>query len=205
MKPRTSLIALALIVYSSVLALGNSVSANARRIRLQSVLTDTASDLKPLERAYLDAATLLADSNSCSKFFGSAASTRALEELVVNLREEPTTDTRTGLRMSGSYKVFVNNEGAVLYRIFADAQLNTHGPFYKAKSFPSEPYVPNVGSFRPNTRPARVLILLHELAHLMQKREGEWLIPDDGYIAELSRQNTMTIESKCGAQLKALS
>ena len=38
-------------------------------------------------------------------------------------------------------------------------------------------FVPGVGAFQPNTREARTLILLHELAHLIRGKDGRWLIP----------------------------
>jgi hypothetical protein len=106
--------------------------------------------------------------------------------------------------MSGLFADYVDSESGVFYRLFAEAELNTGGPFYKAKVFPAEPFVPNVGSFRPNTREARVLILLHELAHLIKGPDSTWLIPDDGGNPQLSRQNTRTVEAQCGQQIRAL-
>jgi hypothetical protein len=106
--------------------------------------------------------------------------------------------------MAGFFDTYVVSESEVTYRIFEVAEINTAGPFYKSKTFPAEPFVPDVGSFRPNTREARVLILLHELAHLIKGRDGRWLIPDDGGNVSLSRQNTLTVESRCGRQIRRL-
>jgi hypothetical protein len=89
--------------------------------------------------------------------------------------------------------------------LFKQAEINSFGAFYRSKTFPAEPFVPNMGSFRPNTREVRVLILLHELAHLIKGSDGRWLIPDDGTDAQLSRANTLTIESKCGQQIRRVS
>jgi len=89
------------------------------------------------------------------------------------------------------------------YRVFDHAALNINGPFKKAKVFADEPFVPGVGSFRPNTREARVLILMHELGHLIE-RDHRWLLPDDGTSPAQSRQNTKIVEKNCGAQIRAL-
>jgi hypothetical protein len=107
--------------------------------------------------------------------------------------------------MAGNFTYFEQTENQVGYRLFATATINARGPFLKAKVFPAEPYVPPVGSFRPNTREARVLMLLHELAHLVRGQDGNWLIPDDGNAPALSKQNTAFIESQCRAQIVSLS
>jgi hypothetical protein len=160
--------------------------------------------LTPLDQAYLDALSLLNQPGACSEFFGGHAAERALEEFTIQLSEERINNPSLGIRMSGPFTQFTNAETGATYRLFANAELNTEGPFYKAKIFPSEPQVPNVGAFGPNTRPARVLILLHELGHLIQGKDGRWLIPDDGGNPELSRQNTSTLESRCRTQIRKL-
>jgi hypothetical protein len=50
-----------------------------------------------------------------------------------------------------------------------------------------------------------VLMLLHELAHLVKGQNGSWLIPDDGNSPALSAQNTALIESQCKVQILWLS
>lgn len=205
MKPQKPLLALALALSTSIAGFGNPRSEN-RRVRLQVLRASPAAQvhLTLLERAYLDTAGILDKQNGCSQFFRGTESGRVLGELVVRLQEHSSNDSRTGLRMSGPFETYVNAESGVLYRLFEEAELNTAGPFYKSKTFPAEPFVPNVGSFRPNTRGARVLILLHELAHLVKGSNGTWLIPDDGGNAQLSRSNTLTVESKCRQQIRAL-
>lgn len=204
MKPRKPLLATVLILSASIAGFASSPSDESRRIRLQVLRGSASGSLTLLERAYVDTAGILGQHNRCSQFFGGTESVRVLDELMITLREHSSNDAHTSFRMSGTSKFFVNSEGAVLYRIFAEAKLNSGGPFYRAKAFPSAPFVPNVGSFRPNTRPARVLILLHELAHLINGPDGRWLIPDDGNNAQLSRQNTIIIESRCEEQIRAL-
>jgi hypothetical protein len=67
------------------------------------------------------------------------------------------------------------------------------------RRFPSD-----VGSFAPGSRPARALILLHELGHLIQGDDGDWLIPDDGRDGWQSKANTLRVEQVCRAQLETL-
>jgi len=62
-----------------------------------------------------------------------------------------------------------------------------------------------IGRFQPNTREARVTILLHELGHLLAKPNKEWVLPDDGADPEISRQNTNRVIDACRDQIKGLS
>jgi hypothetical protein len=61
-----------------------------------------------------------------------------------------------------------------------------------------------VGHFPPGSRQARVLILLHELGHLIQGEDGDWLLPDDGFNGTVSNANTLRVQQQCRAQLDAL-
>ena len=207
MKMQRQLFAIALLMIACVRGMAG-VSAEEKLVRLRMLRTESFGKLRltPLDRAYLDAFMVLGQQNTCSKFFGGHTAQDVLELLVIELREERMNDASIGIRMAGPFTSFANaaEEEGVSYRLFARAELNTEGPFCKAKVFAAEPLVPNVGSFRPNTREARVLILLHELAHLIQGRNGTWLIPDDGGNPQLSRQNTSTVESRCGVQIRNL-
>jgi hypothetical protein len=205
MKLQVQLFALALVLSAPARSIGG-VTAEDRRQHLRLVREQGFSQrvLGPLDRAYLDALNAMGQQNSCSEFFGGEAAQGVLTELVINLRATRLNDSRVGVRMSGPFAVFANPENEPSYRLFADAELNTAGPFYKAKVFAAEPFVPSVGSYRPNTRGARALMLLHELAHLIQGKNKTWLIPDDGDSPQLSRLNTATVESKCGKQIRDL-
>jgi hypothetical protein len=206
MKLRKPLLAMALILSNSIMGLGDSTNEQNRRLRLQTLRASPNTDVRLtlLERAYLDTAEILDKHDQCSQFYRGPHSRRILDELVIRLREHSSNDSRTGLRMAGFFDTYVITESGVRYRLFEVAEINTAGAFYKSKAFPAERFVPDVGSFRPNTREARVLILLHELAHLIKGEAGTWLIPDDGGNAKLSRQNTLTVESRCGAEIRAL-
>jgi hypothetical protein len=157
----------------------------------------------PLGRAYEDAVRLLEDEGSCSHFFGGKNAEAALERLAAQLRRGMLGNSHVGIRMSGVV-TFHGRPGEVSYRLFAEAVINTAGPFYKAKAFPTDPFVPNVGGFHPNTREARVLMLLHELAHLLEGPDGTWLIPDDAGNSEQSARNTARVESQCREQILSL-
>ena len=160
----------------------------------------------PLEQAFQDALSILSKSNSCSRFFGDTKTTaEVLRRLAIQFQIRLLRDSRTGIQMSGNFTYFGQTERHAGYRLFAAATINTAGPFFKAKVFPAEPYVPPVGSFLPNTREARVLMLLHELAHLVKGQNGNWLIPDDGNAPALSKRNTEVIESQCREQILSLS
>lgn len=160
----------------------------------------------PLEQALQDAIRILSKNNSCSRFYGDTMAARqVLWRLAGQFQIHLLRDSRTGIEMSGNFTYFDQTEEHAGYRLFAAATINSHGPFFKAKVFPAEPYVPHVGMFFPNTREARVLMLLHELGHLIKGANGRWLIPDDGNSPALSKQNTALIESQCREQILTLS
>ena len=205
MKFQRPLVLVALLLATAVSGFG-SLSTEQKREHLRNLRTGEfrRMNLSPLDRTYLDVRTLLSQQSTCSEFFGGESVEHVLEEFVIELREERLSDASIGIQMSGSFTLFNGSEKNAFYRLFETAELNTQGPFCKAKVFAAEPYVPAVGSFAPNTREVRALILLHELAHLVQGKNGTWLIPDDGDSPQLSRLNTSTVESKCGRQIRAL-
>ena len=201
MKLLSSMLAVAVVLCTST---GTPCKSplNHKRLRELRESKSTANRVTPLERAFLDAVAILENPNACSEFFGGSKSTPVLKELVLRL-ETRTNDYRIAVRMSGPFVIYKNERG-VLYRLFEKTEVNRTGAFYKAKVFGSEPLVPSIGGIPPNTRQARVLILLHELAHLIAGNAGTWLIPDDGDDLEISRANTRIIESKCREEIRAL-
>jgi hypothetical protein len=204
-RPRHLLvIALLLSVNVSVTAAGAANEARREHLRLLRSHSSPQMNLNSLDRAYLDASTILEETNTCSDFFGGDAAQTVLTELVIRLRETRMTDSGIGMRMSGRFMMFSNSDNYFSYRLFDHVELNTAGPFFRAKVFPAEPFVPRVGNFQPNTRAVRAFILFHELAHLIQSRDGAWLIPDDGDRPDVSRANNRKIEAKCGQQIRVL-
>ncbi|PWT80513.1 MAG: hypothetical protein C5B44_05285, partial [Acidobacteria bacterium] len=177
-----SAIAVVLLSTVCVATFGKPLCEKERLNRLRTLHAKlmTLSNLNRLERAYVDATLILRGQNSCSEFFGGATSAEVLEDLVIRLQNVPMKDPGVGILMSGQSINLYNPETGTSYRSFAEAQINNFGPFYRSKVHPEDPLVPHIGSFLPNTREARVLILLHELGHLIKGPEGRWLIPDDG-------------------------
>jgi len=206
MKSRL-LLAIALLLTATVPGLGKTPSEEKHRNRLQALRTAEDKNIHPtpLEQAYLDTYGMLGRDNQCSRFFGGSGSSLVLEELVIRLRDQVIPDDRIGIQMWGTFTVMVEPNRGTAYRLFERSDLNTFGAFYKAKAFPSDRQIPNMGSFLPNTREARALILLHELAHMIVGQSGTWLVPDDGHNPQLSRLNTFAVEEKCGGEIRSLS
>jgi hypothetical protein len=90
------------------------------------------------------------------------------------------------------------------YRLFQKAEVNLDGPFYLGNGLPGRQLVHNVGRYSPNTREARVALLLHELGHLIRKDNGDWVLPNDGYDFGVSRENTDRVIAVCSKQIEAL-
>jgi hypothetical protein len=165
------------------------------------------ADLKKptlIEKAYLDAYTILKEDNSCSRFYSGPSAISALNHLVGNLT--PTYFNRAiAFRMRGATTWVQNSRTGRSYRLFEKAEINLSGSFYKGNYSTSEARTPVIGYFQPNTREARVTILLHELGHILTKPNKEWVLPDDGADPEISRQNTNRVIDACRDQIKGLS
>ena len=213
MRPHKYLLATAFLITTEIVAANLTANAQQKAVDLTAQRDNAArlrpvahKGVEPLEQAFQDAITILSKNNSCSRFFGGPnAAEEVLFRLATQFQIHLLRDSRTGIEMSGNFTYFDQTEKHAGYRLFAAATINTRGPFFKAKVFPAEPFVPRVGSFEPNTREARVLMLLHELAHLVRGQDGNWLIPDDGNAPVLSKQNTALIESQCKVQILWLS
>ncbi|MFL6211007.1 MAG: hypothetical protein ACJ74W_19315 [Pyrinomonadaceae bacterium] len=154
--------------------------------------------------AYLDTYHILSTPNPCSEFFGGRVALIALNELAAQLTMSTFADSHIGMRMTGPTTIVHLNSTGQTYRRFAQAALNRTGSFFQDNNGSTHAAIPRVGSFAPNTRPARVLILLHELAHLIRRDDQQWLIPNDGLDEAQSERNTALVEAVCGAELTAL-
>ena len=153
--------------------------------------------------AYLDVYHILSEKNTCSDFFGGPElAVQALNGLASQIRNGFINNSHVGVSMSGKFMVYQSAAHEYSYRLFDKATVNLNGPFYTSKELPTGNYISGVGSFQSNTREARVLMLLHELAHLVRKPDGDWLIPDDGDDSEKSNANTAKIEEQCGQQIR---
>ncbi len=168
-----------------------------------AVLSPLIVEDKVLGSAYYDTVSILGSNNPCSDFFGGPASVEVFNELVSKIRKD-TLSVGIAMRMSGNTINIHNARTNMKYRIFDKVTINSRGPFYRKKSAHWDPTVPRVGSFEPNTKQVRVLMLLHELGHVMTGSDGHWLLPDDGQDEGRSRANSQKIEDVCVDQLHNL-
>jgi hypothetical protein len=160
---------------------------------------------KVLGSAYYDTLSVLNVTGPCSNFFGgTSAAVEVFDGLMGNITRHYFS-TGVGIRMSGPLTTINNYRTNSAYRLFNEVSININGPFYKRKISNADQTIRGIGSFPPNSREVRVLMLLHELGHLIKGPEGQWLLPDDGNNEELSRANSEKIEDVCGKQIRGLS
>ena len=182
------------------------ISHPGRPARLNSIeLLPLANPRKPteLERAYLDSFSILKYENSCSEFYGGPAAIAALNQLTQQIR--PThLDRKIDIRMTGESMIVTSAVSNFTFRLFQKAEVNLNGPFYQGNIFAGRGRIPQIGPFEPNTREARVTSVLHELGHLIQKPDGQWVLPNDGHDFDQSQENTRRVLDVCGEQIKAL-
>lgn len=157
-----------------------------------------------LRAAYQDALEILASNNQCSDFFGGPGVVEIFNQLISKARKGRYPKS-VGMRLSGITVSVYDIPTKKTYRLFEELSINENGPFYRQRSSTGEPMVPWVGNFGPNTREVRVLMLLHELGHLVKGPDGQWLLVNDGNDESLSSSNTRKIEAVCRDQIKNLS
>ena len=157
-----------------------------------------------LTRAYSDVFRILSSQNSCSDFYGGPrAATTVLNGFVTRVKSQPLLG-EVSFQMEGQPRVRRDSETGVFYRLFDQTMVNSNGSFYKRRTDPRGKFPSDVGNFSPGSRAARALILLHELGHLIQGNNGDWLIPDDGYNGKQSKANTLRVQQFCRRELEAL-
>lgn len=199
-------------VFSTTIIFLTIVSANAFKMT-SPWPPSTPSPLSPLSpslaedevfrAAYDDTMHILSEMNECSDFFGGpAASLDVFNELVGRVQKDALAPS-IGIQMSGAITNVVRMETGRKHRLFDKVSINSNGAFYRHRNSETQASIYGVGRFQPNTRGARVLMLLHELGHIVQA-EGKWLLPDDGHDADLSRSNTRRIEDVCGREIRNL-
>ena len=154
--------------------------------------------------AYRNGFTILSTDNTCSLFFGDRTGRLTVFSQMLARFRKGYFNVGLGILMSGNYSNYQDVSTGLQYRLFEKETVNTQGAFYNQKRFGSQPNVPGVGQFAPNTRGARVLMLLHELAHLIRGKDGHWLIPDDGSDINQSRRNTELVEKYCGEYIRKI-
>lgn len=158
--------------------------------------------LNKLQQAYLDTYSILSHDNACTNFFGGSPVIFALNSLIGQMR--PTyVDQNITMVMNGEITNYRDSSG-FKYRLFKRAEINMMGAFYQDSRLPNHGTIAPVGQFLPNTREARVTVLLHELGHLVYGADDQWLFPDDGKSPALSRENTQRVIAACGEQIRSL-
>ena len=165
-----------------------------------------ADSKKPslIEKAYLDALTILKEDNSCSRFYGGSSAIGGLNGLVRRLT--PThLDRLIAVRMKGETSHVRDYLTGRAFRLFQKTEVNLSGPFFRGNTSLYEARIPFIGSFPPNTREARVTILLHELGHVLSTADKQWVLPDDGDDTSLSRKNTGRVIDACRYQITQVS
>jgi len=199
-----SIVFLLVVVLSVPIAFAGSPPVNlliTPRIAMAIVAKDERK-LNDLDKAYLDAFTILRDDNSCSRLYGGTGAIEALNELMRVLRPAYL-DRHIAVRMSGQTTIYRNAVSGFTFRMFEKAELNMVGSFYRGNT-PTERRVPFVADFQPNTRRTRVALILHELGHLVRGADKKWVLLDDGHDLELSARNTVLVVDACRDQIESV-
>lgn len=171
--------------------------------KLAALTSRDPRKLNDLDKAYLDAFTILREDNPCSRLYGGPPAIEALDELVRNLR--PTyLERHVAVRMSGPTTIFWNSHTGFSFRMFEKAEINLAGSFYRGNA-PTERRMPLVGDFQPNTRRTRLAVLLHELGHLVRGVDDKWVLSDDGDDMSLSVKNSEFVIGVCRHEIESVS
>jgi hypothetical protein len=157
-----------------------------------------------LTRAYFDVFSILSKENSCSSFYGGPRTGTTVLNRFATLVRPASLVREVTFQMKGRPQLVHDGPSNTLYRLFDNNVVNVAGAFYQRREDLSRKFPADVGNFRPGTRPARALILLHELGHLIQGHDGDWLLPDDGNDDRRSRANTVRVQAACRTQLERL-
>ena len=157
-----------------------------------------------ITRAYSDVFKILSDQNTCSDFYrGPRTATTVLNGFVRRVKSQSLLRD-VSFEMVGSPRIIRDPATGASYRLFEKTMVNINGSFYQRREDPMRKFPSDVGTFAPGSRAARALILLHELGHLIQDENGEWLIPDDGFDGTQSKENTMRVQQACRQELNKL-
>ena len=156
-----------------------------------------------ITQAYIDVFKILSNPNTCSEFYrGPRTATIVLNGFVTRVKSQSLL-REVSFEMAGP-RIIRDPATGASYRLFEKTMVNTNGSFYQRRADPLRKFPSDVGNFAPGSRAARALILLHELGHLIQDENGEWLIPDDGFDKTQSKANTLRVQQVCGKELTAL-
>lgn len=157
-----------------------------------------------LTHAYSDVFDILSNQNPCSSFYGGPLPATTVLNVFVAQVKSRLLDQKISFQMGGKLRLIHDMSIGARYRLFDRTSVNVNGSFYQRRSDPMRKYPSDVGSFRAGSRPARALILLHELGHLIEGENGAWLLPDDGNDGPQSKANTLRVQQACRVQLEKL-
>jgi hypothetical protein len=188
------------VVFATVRGVVATPSVDPSLISRLTLLASKNERLSDLEKAYLDAYTILRDDNACSRLYGGPAAIEALNELVRALRPAYL-DRHIAVRMSGTTTMYRNGRSGFAFRMFEKAEINMLGSFYRSNS-PSDNRIPMIANFQPNTRKTRVALLLHELGHLVRGADKKWVLLDDGTDMNQSLRNTERVVDVCRNEIE---
>lgn len=166
------------------------------------IISKDERKLNELDKAYIDAFTILREDNACSRLYGGPVAIEALNELFRAVRPAYL-DRHIAVRMSGETTMYRNATTGFSFRMFEKAEINMMGSFYRGNS-PSERRVPLIADFQPNTRKTRVALLLHELGHLVRGADNKWVLSDDGNDFDLSVKNTQRVVDVCRKEIDSV-
>jgi hypothetical protein len=156
-----------------------------------------------ITQAYIDVFRILSNPNTCSDFYrGPRTATTVLNGFVTRVKSQSLLRDVT-FEMAGP-RIIRDPATGVSYRVFEKTMVNTNGSFYQRRADLMRKFPSDVGNFAPGSRAARALILLHELGHLIQDENGEWLLRDDGFDDTQSKANTLRVQQVCRKELNAL-
>lgn len=172
---------------------------------MRPLISGLSQKVKVIDRAYLDAYTILSAENSCSKFFGGPyLATVILNLLYPKLKQTALDNNEVGIIMSGVTTTGQDKQTGVGFRLFENVAVNLKGPFFQSFNPKTHRFFNRVGGYPANTREARVVMLLHELGHLLPGSGPHWLLEDDANNFPQVMANTNSVLERCDAQVKSL-
>jgi hypothetical protein len=175
-------------------------------IPAQPMVKIDSRQLTVIDKTYLDAYSILRERNPCSRFFGgSYISTVVLNLLYPKLKKTALEQNEVGIIMSGATTTGKDFRTGIGFRLFENVVINLKGPFFQSFNLKIRKFFNNVGNYPANTREARIVMLLHELGHLLPGSGPHWLLPDDGGNFPQVIANTATVLNQCNEQIKSLS
>lgn len=164
-----------------------------------------------LGEAFTGALKILSGDTPCSRFFGGGGKATAVLRRLASRMKKARLPRGVGIMMYGPTTIYQDGPGTGVYRLFDHVVVNTEGPFYRpprlafaARLTFTAQLTFTVGGWPSDTREARVLMLLHELGHLIEGPDGGWLLPDDGGDRQKSEKNTESVQKVCGGQVRSL-